>query len=143
MLLKMLSDTISKCTACSTTATLLSHVLRHVDCAATEGEGGETGDEEQGGGGSKQQHKKRSGSDKHAERGMLKSPGQGQQMRSRTNGQADGVQQNNYSTPQQYQPQSDGFVDQSPIEYPAYRTDDTLTRFPSINMDWQTLRAPR
>ena len=112
-------------------------------CVATEGEGGETGDEEQGGGGSKQQHKKKSGSDKPAERGMLKSPGQGQQMRSRANGQSTDAMQNNYSTPHQYQPQSDGFVDQSPIEYPAYRTDDTLTRFPSINMDWQTLRVPR
>ena len=94
---------------------------------------------------SKQQHKMKSGSGKGTERGMLKSPGgQGQQVRARTNGQADGYQQTSY-TPQQYQPQPqpESFVDQSPIEYPAYRTDNTLTRFPSINMDWQTLRAPR
>ena len=112
----------------------------------TDGEGGETHDEEQGGGGGHQQHKKKSGGDKGQgqERGMLKSPGQGQQMRSRTNGQPDGYQQNNHTPAhQQYQPQPDAFVDQSPIEYPAYRSDAGLTRFPSINMDWQTLRVPR
>lgn len=112
--------------------------------AGTDGEGGDQGDEEQGGGNGKQ----KSGSDKNphkeSERGMLKSPGNRQQMRSRAHTPSDGHQQNSY-TPQQYQPRQEGFVDESPMDgHPAYTMGNgELTRFPSINMDWQTLRAPR
>lgn len=114
-----------------------------VCCAATDGEGGETkGDEEQGGDSGKQQHKKKSGSDKDPEKGLLKGPGNRQQMRSRAHTPSDGYQ--DYS-PQQYQPQPTAFVEDPPLggqqTYPV--RDGELTRFPSINMDWQTLRAPR
>lgn len=128
---------------------LLLWVVASVNCfytaalhhAATDGENGEEGDEEQGGGNGKQ----KSGSDKkphkESERGMLKSPGNRQQMRSRAHTPSDGHQENIY-TPQQYQP---GFVDESPMDgHPAYTMGNgELTRFPSINMDWQTLRASR
>lgn len=116
----------------------------------TDGENGERGgDEEEGGDdGSKQEKKgqnQKGQSDK--QRGLLKTPtGQGQQMRSRTNGQ-DGythtyAQPQHYQTPQ-YEPQPQHIVDHSPIEYSTYTSPEPMTRRPSINMDWQTLRVPR
>ena len=133
---------------------LFSERLHH---AATDGEGGDEniGDEEQGGDSGKS--KKKSGSnkkaDKDSERGMLKGPGNRQQMRSRAHTPSDGHQQNSYTpqpyqqnsyTPQQTQPHQDGFVDESPVDgHQAYTMGaGELTRFPSINMDWQTLRTP-
>ena len=115
--------------------------------AATDGEGGDEniGDEEQGGDSGKP--RKKSGSDKKpdkdAQRGLLKTPGNRQQMRSRAHTPSDGHQQNSY-TPQQYQPHQDGFVDESPMDGHQAHTMGAgeLTRFPSINMDWQTLRTP-
>ncbi len=120
-------------------------------CAATDGEGGEEeGDEEQGGDGGKKEKKEKG--QKHQsegtpERGMLRAPGQGQQMRPRTNVQsANGY--SDYSPPQQYQTpqyvsQPQQFVDHSPIEHTTYRSPEALTRHPSINMDWQTLSVPK
>ena len=115
---------------------LLNGGIHH---AAADGEGGDEklGDEEQGGDNGKQQPKKKSGSDKKSadkdsERGMLKSPGNRQQMRSRAHTPSDGYRQ-------------DGFMDESAMDgHQAYPlADGDLTRFPSINMDWQTLRVPR
>lgn len=113
----------------------------HGTChAATDGDGGETkGDEEQGGDGGKQS-KKKSGSDKDSGRGMLKGPGNRQQMRSRAHTPSDEYQQ---YPPQLYLPQQPAFVEDPPLD--GYQANPVhggeLTRFPSINMDWQTLRA--
>ena len=109
--------------------------------AATDGDGGETkGDEEQGGDSGKQQSKKKSGSDKDSERGMLKGPGNRQQMRSRAHTPSEEYQQ---YPQQQYHPQQPAFVEDPPLDghqaNPMHEGE--LTRFPSINMDWQTLRA--
>ncbi|KAL3144362.1 hypothetical protein ABBQ32_004117 [Trebouxia sp. C0010 RCD-2024] len=106
----------------------------------TDGDGGETkGDEEQGGDGGKQS-KKKSGSDKDSGRGMLKGPGNRQQMRSRAHTPSDEYQQ---YPPQLYLPQQPAFVEDPPLD--GYQANPVhggeLTRFPSINMDWQTLRA--
>lgn len=112
--------------------------------AGTDGEGGDLGDEEQGGDSGKS--KKKSGSDKKpdkdSERGLLKGPGNRQQMRSRAHTPSDG-HQNSY-TPEHYQPRQDGYVDESPMDgHQAYTLGaGELTRFPSINMDWQTLSTP-
>lgn len=113
-----------------------------VVATATDGDHGETGDEEQGGNNGK--HKA------SAEKGMLKGPGQPHRMRSRQNGMETHTHHDNsqqyYPQPHQSQytqPQHYPAIDQSPIQYPAYQTEETLTRSPSINMDWQTLRAPR
>ena len=80
---------------------------------------------------------------------MLKTPvGQHQQIRSRTNGQeANGLTHTEYE-PQQYQtpqyaPQPQSYVNDSPNEYETHRSPEPMTRHPSINMDWQTLRVPR
>ena len=114
-----------------------------VFAAATDGDHGETGDEEQGVGNGKQKAS--------PERGMLKGPGQPHHMRARQNGMEPNAHHNANSQqyyPQQHQsqctqPQHYPPNDQSPIHYPAYPNEETLTRSPSINMDWQTLRAPR
>lgn len=108
--------------------------------AATDGDGGEDkGDEEEGGDSGKQQSKKKSGSDKDSERGMLKGPGNRQQMRSRAHTPSDEYQQ---YPPQQYLPQQPAFVEEPPLDgYQGNPVHGELTRFPSINMDWQTLRA--
>ena len=138
-------------------ASVLSTFKERLHYAATDGEGGDEnlGDEEQGGDSGKS--KKKSGSDKKpdkdSERGMLKSPGNRKQMRSRAHTPSDGHQQNSYTpqqyqqnsyTPQQYQPRQDGFADESPVDghQPYTMGAGDLTRFPSINMDWQTLRTP-
>ena len=120
--------------------------------AATDGENGERGgDEEEGGDdGSKQEKKSQNHKGQSDnQRGLLKTPtGQGQQMRSRTNGQDSNgythtyVQPQHYQTPQ-YEPQPQHTVDHSPIEYSTYTSPEPMTRHPSINMDWQTLRVPR
>ncbi len=120
--------------------------------AATDGEGGEEGEDEEQGGGDGGKKEKKGQSHKaqpDQQRGMLKTPvGQHQQMRSRTNGQeANGHTHTEYE-PQQYQtpqyaPQPQSYVNDSPNEYETYRSPEPLTRYPSINMDWQTLRVPR
>ncbi len=120
--------------------------------AATDGEGGEEGEDEEQGGGDGGEKDKKGQSHKaqpDQQRGMLKTPvGQHQQVRSRTNGQeANGHTHTEYE-PQQYQtpqyaPQPQPYVNDSPNEYETYRSPEPLTRYPSINMDWQTLRVPR
>ncbi|KAA6426741.1 MAG: Aquaporin NIP1-2 [Trebouxia sp. A1-2] len=120
--------------------------------AATDGENGEEGgDEEQGGGDGGQKDKKGQShkAQPDQQRGLLKTPaGQHQQIRSRTVGQeANGHTYPEYE-PQQYQtpvyaPHPQPYVNDSPNEYETYRSPEPMTRHPSINMDWQTLRVPR
>ena len=120
--------------------------------AATDGENGEEGgDEEQGGsdGGKKEKKGQSHKAQPDQQRGMLKTPvGQHQQIRSRTVGQeTNGLTHTEYE-PQQYQtpqyaPQPQSYVNDSPNEYETYRSPEPMTRHPSINMDWQTLRVPR
>lgn len=118
----------------------------------TDGENGEEGgDEEQGGDGGKKEKSDKGSKQSHdttPERGLLKSPVQGQQMRTRTNAQNTNGHSDYspepYPTQQYVQPPAPRpIMDSSPIEYGTYRNDDSLTRHPSINMDWQTLRVPR
>ncbi|DBA83333.1 TPA: hypothetical protein ACH3X2_006580 [Trebouxia sp. C0005] len=118
----------------------------------TDGENGEEGgDEEQGGGDGGQKDKKGQShkAQPDQQRGLLKTPaGQHQQIRSRTVGQeANGHTYPEYE-PQQYQtpvyaPHPQPYVNDSPNEYETYRSPEPMTRHPSINMDWQTLRVPR
>ena len=117
--------------------------------AATEGEGGEPGDgdEEQGADSGKRGHDHQSHQghqQRPQERGLLKAPGQ-HQMRARNPNQDQDGHHHSYNHQQyipQYSPQPLAprpIMDHSPIQY----QNDTLTRHPSINMDWQTLRVPR
>ena len=105
-------------------------------CAATDGEadGQDKGDEEKG-----QAKGNRKGENGDAgSRGLLQAPGQ--QMRARNPGQDVDGYTHTYPA-QQYQVTH--YVADHEAQPVAYRTDESLVRTPSINMDWQTLRVPR
>ena len=107
----------------------------HFSAAATDGDHGEISDEEQGG-----QHAQHRPA---ADKGIFYSPGQPYHMRSRQYGPEPNGQYTQHSYAQYSQPDQHETIDKSPIQYSSYAHGEGLTRSPSINMDWQTLRQPR
>ena len=132
-----------------------------------------TGDEEQGRGAGNRHSGHQAHDHRPSDRGLLKGPGHHQvrarNPHQDQDGYSNGVHYQHYAVPQnlvaqnsvaqqsapqpsvpqysmaQYSPQPGAPVPvlvHSPIQYGGSQN-ESLTRHPSINMDWQTLRAPR